>query len=210
MKQINQLLFISFFLTSFCMLSCGNDGVQQVKNLWPDTQKIQLQDENVYLQIPKQLTRSSRYRLQQDMPNLEKDSLSLVLFQDALAGMEFDDAEIDVFVDSTSNWMIIIMNLPYVPLDKNIGAMFNGILKKKARAIEAKYPNLKVNKIASRMKQNKQQKMMKFKNQYLDEKAQRQFFESIYFISTKIQSYAIVEIAAGEKDIEKHLWSIKD
>ncbi len=210
MKHINQFLFIGLFLTSCWLISCGNDGAQQVKNLWPDTQKVQLQDENVYLKIPKSLLRSSRYRLEQDLPTLKNDSLSLALFQNALAGMEFDDAAIDVFVDSTSNWMIIIMNFAYEPLSKNLGAMFNGVLKKKARAIEAQYPNLKVNKIASRMKQNKQQKMMKFKNQYLDEKAQRQLFESIYFVSTKIQSYAIIEIAAGEKDIEKYLWSIKD
>ncbi len=49
--------------------------------------------------MPLGFKRSSRYRIQEDLPSLATDSAQLILIQNELELLEFEDGEIDVLDD---------------------------------------------------------------------------------------------------------------
>ena len=96
-----------------------------------DLQVVELLGDKGELRLPKGYKRTSRYRIEEDMPELAQDSIRLLLMQNRLAAMEFDDAEIDVFYDTLSRFHhLSITDLEFMPFDRTIAAALNQELKK--------------------------------------------------------------------------------
>lgn len=205
-----QIVFSGLFILILALNSCES-SVQKKSNKWPDSIKIQLLQEQVFINMPNSFKRSSRYKIKQDMPLIGKDSSQLKIIQTSLEYMEFEDAEIDVFVDTTAKCrMIVIANTEHIPFDKKSGSIINSMLKDDYANLEKSNPLLKVTKLDSRMKSNNKQKVLKFKHEIANTLWDSKLYKSIYFITTKIQSFIVYEISIEKEDIEYYLWSIKD
>ena len=110
-RSIIHLLFTILIILQFT--SCKEDRKLKSLDPWANTTWFNLDNESIALRIPNNFKKSSRFRLKEDMAYQTKDSSQLLFMQNALENLEFNDSQIDVFVDTTSQFhLAVICNLP--------------------------------------------------------------------------------------------------
>ena len=193
------------------LFACGGDSGKDSNDLWKDTQVIQLRNENLSLKIPNSFKRSSRYRIKEDLPGIGRDSFLLLMMQNTLENLEFQDAEIDVFIDTiTPGRLLIILNTELIPFDKTSGQIIHTAFKRQFESLERDNEGLSAEKVDSKMNNNSKQKMLKFKYKISNAIIGTKIFQAVYFVSTRIQTLVVYEFSSEEQDIEKYLWSLKE
>ncbi len=204
-------LRISIFASFFFLTGCSESTTSKPPPLnLENAQEITLLGEDIVLNLPNLLKRSSRYSLANDIPALRQDSLALYLIQNMLEGLEFEDSEIDVFVDTTSSFhTLVILNVAYMPFDKNIGAMLNKSIRENYEQIESNLGYVRFEKMESTIKRRSTLQSMKFKYKISNLADQSVHYRTIYFMSNDRRSFVIYEDAAEEEDFEEFLWTIK-
>lgn len=206
---MKKLLFC--FLGLVGLIACAEEASEKKEDIWSGTQSIELIGEKIKLKIPTSFKRSSRYRVKEDIPQISTDSFRLSMLQNTLRNLEFQDSEIDLFVDTTVNYrLLLIMNVERINFDKTAGSIFNVKLKQEYETLERENIGLEAEKIDSRMKTNNRQKVLKYKYRIRNVYTDQDIYRTIFFISTKIQSFIVYEISSEIEDVEKYLWSIKD
>ena len=116
-----------------------------------------------HLRVPSSFVRTSRYRLREDAPWLAQDSATLRQFQDSFAGREFEDPEIDIWIDSLSPGLLVaVMDLPMLPLDATTARVMTTQVTRSFEASAAS-SGAQVERLASQMKQTPRLSLVKLK-----------------------------------------------
>lgn len=204
------LLFLKLIALLILLGSCEVKKQKKAEK-WPNSIQVQLLQEDIYLNLPNTFKRSSRYRIHQDLPLMSRDTTQLLIAQNFLKNIEFEDAEVDVFVDTMSkSRLLVIVNTEHMFFDKNLATKINAKLKGDYANLERSNPFLIVTEIDSRIKNNKRQKVLKFKHEITNTLWNSKLYKTTYFITTDIQSFVIYELSIEKEDVEYYLWSIKD
>ena len=204
MKIIVKILTLSF------LIACGNNPESKQANDWKETTWEQLQQENIKLRIPNQLKRSSRYRIKEDLPVLATDSIKLRQIQNSLELLEFEDAEVDVFVDTTKTYrMIIICNTSKIDFNKTDAAILKQQLKANNENQQLSHPSLEFGEISAKLKGNQNHKLARYTTQIRNKLDDSKVYNSIYYLTGSSYTLVIYEFSEDEDSIEKYLWTTK-
>ena len=203
--SINLLLFFLFF-------SCQSDqSDKDNKQLWADTQEVQLLGESTKLKLPKKFKRSSRFKISKDIPLLEQDTLLKKYIEANLEGVEFEDEKIDVFVDTTKTFRFIrLVNMEKVEVNKLSADMLSSVIKQKYEEVEKNSYGIEVTKLVSEMKNNSKQHLLMFKYKMYNKVWDAAIYETTYFVITKYRTIVVNEYSNLPLDIEPYLWSVKE
>lgn len=192
-------------------LGCTSEKSDSKNDIWKNTQKIELDQERINLKIPVGFEKSSRYRIKEDLPFLKQSPDVLTYVQNNLAEMEFEDAEIDVYIDKSFPLrMVTIMNVERINFSKVDGAVIHTKIKKQHQASKELNPMLQFEKIDSKHKNTNKLKMLKYKYRITNGNEGNQLVQTLYYLTTPVQSLIIYEYSNNMEDIEDYLWSVKD
>ena len=209
MKIESDLTFIlSLVLIMLAADSCGSDKKHAQKDEWANTTWYQLSSENIKLKLPNQLKESSRYRLEEDLPLLTQDSSKLRLVQNALGILEFEDSEIDVFVDTTKTYrLIIICNTQRIDFNKSDAAVLKKQIEVQNQNDAALNTELVYGNILAQMKGNQSLKLVRYTTPISNLKDTNKVYNSIYYLTGNSYSLIVYEFSSDEELVEKYLWT---
>lgn len=201
MKLHHVLLLLLFFLGA-CAESPEAKQKKPANNYF-------LYDHNLSMQMPENYKASSKLRAEQDLKNYFVDSTALALFQRNMEMMEFDDANIDVLVD-TSNFFnhVIIFDLEYLPLDKTTGGIINKQLADEYDQIQVQLPFLTIERTAASILRKNQSTYFKYKYKIKNENLKSEFYRTMYLLTTPTNTLLVHEVSANETDAEEAIASI--
>lgn len=202
------LLYILTFLVLVC--SCANEQKSPTSNQWKNSSWIQLEKENISLRLPNQFKRSSRYRLEEDLSLQSSDSISLKLTQKWLRILEFEDSEIDVYVDTSATYrFVMICNLTriaYTPTD--IGVLKKSIENDNKR-LAALNPDLHYGEVEANMSRAGEKLLSRITTEVTNTQNNAKVFKSIYFLTTDYYTLVVYEFSENADVIEKYLYTSK-
>ncbi len=208
-RRLIYLLF-PFILFTACQSDSGAKKNTET-GIWAETEKVYLDDERISIKLPASFKRSSRYRVEQDLPKSGLNKKRMELFQNALEAMEFSDGEIDFFVDTTTNFRVLsIFNTDRIDFNKKDGEILNALMSKSYSELLASTPGLKIDQLDSKMKNNDKLTIMKFKHKFDMKNPKQTMFVSLYYVNTSVQTIILHELSDKEADVEDYLWSLKD
>lgn len=206
--------FIKTFLVSlmfmcFC-IACGQSNKNRSTTIWPNTVWFQLTQEMIKLRLPSSFKRSSRHRLEQDLPSIARDSIRLTMMQNALEMLEFEDAEIDLFVDTTKdNRLVIVSNFPKFNITtRNFASMKEEIVKRNEND-RINNPEFLYSDIGAQMKSNAQHTLARYTKKITNRLDLSDIYHSIYYLTGSSYSLMIYEFSEDDENIERCLWSTK-
>ena len=207
-KIYNPIIPLVLFL--ILVFSCKQNQRPNSENIWNNTTQTSLDGESINFKKPNQLKRSSRYRIKEDLLTLNKDTSKLTLLQNQLEFLEFEDAEIDVFVDTTTNFrLIIIYNTQRINFNKKDVAIIKKKLKEINKNSELINPKLSYGQVKATMNGNGKLLLAKYKYEIINSTDNSKTYSSLYFLTAKAYTLVVFEFSDKSKDIEKYLWSVK-
>lgn len=191
-------------------MACGNTPKQSPSNDWANTTWMNLSQENIKLRIPNKLKISSRYRIKEDLPLLSQDSNKLLLVQNSLELLEFEDSEIDVLVDTSKSYrMIIICNTQRIDFNKTDASILKKQLELNNEKSELSNPTLEFGDISAKLKNNSKHKLASYTTQIQNKLDNSKVYNSIYYLTGDSYTLVIYEFSEDEESIEKYLWTAK-
>lgn len=199
---------ISIGLLMIFAISCSNNEDSKQSDEWANSSWQFLEQENIKIRLPDYLKRSSRYFLSKDLPALAQDTSKLRLVQNSLEMLEFEDAEIDVFVDTTKTYrLIIICNTQKIDFNKNDAALLRKQLQIRNKKQSEFQPNLEFGDLDVKLKRNSKLLLARYTTPIKNKIDQTTVFNSIYYLSGNSYTLVVYEFSENKDYIEKYLWS---
>ena len=190
--------------------SCGQDNKRTQNNEWANTNWKQLNSENIKIRLPNQFKPSSRYRIREDLPILAKDSTQLRLLQNSLELLEFEDSEIDVYIDTSKTYrLIIICNTQRIDFNKSDASILKKQLELNNQNNAANNPSLEFGELTAAMKGNQNLKLVRYTTPITNTIDNSKVYNSIYYLTTNSYTLIVYEFSIDEELIEKYLWTTK-
>ncbi len=210
MKIKTLAYYIITFLFALHLVSCESNKKPQTPSIWENTTWETLEGERIRFRKPHKLMRSSRYRIERDSPTIASDTSMLRVLQNTLENLEFEDSQIDVFIDTTTYFhVLIICNVPPIHFGTRDVAIIKKQLTDQNRATEKFNPNLKYEEVNAKVKQTKKIKVAKFESNMIDLTQNGKLYQSTYYLTTSSYSLVVYEFSDYNKGIEDYLWSVK-
>jgi len=205
MKSVSSIIVISFVLL---IISCKESSTSN--DPWSNTNWIQLSNEKINIRLPNNFKRSSRYRIQKDIPILLKDTTQLRLLENSLEMLEFEDAELDVFVDSTQSYrLVVICNTQKLDFRRQDALSIKKQLEFDNAELQTTNPNLKYGAVEMKMNASPNIRLVRFTNSISNIQNNGKVYKSIYYLTAKSYSLVIYVISRSTDLVEKYLWSTK-
>ena len=199
-----ELIFIGFFF----LLGCSNNEKQKYE--WAGTNWFQLKNVKILLRLPTEFKTSSRFRIKEDIPIAKKFSNQLPTLQNYLEYLESLDSEIDVLVDTTKEYrMVVICNSPKVNIDVTSANIIRQQMEVSFGNKEKINPLLTFSKIKGKWKENTTHKLAQYSTEILDLAVNSKLYNTIYLLSGPSFTLQIYEISNEPENIEKYLWTSK-
>ena len=209
--KVNLIVILSAILL---LLGCSKNEKRKKDDLsfLENTKEINLEKETTRFKIPNNYKKTSRYRIKQDIPRLKEDSVVLFITQRELEALEFQDSEIDIYVDTISKYhTIIFINLRQFSFSIDEANLLNKIVSDEFKALDEQISEIEIVKLESNFRRSKNWEYMKFKFHFKNLiEPKRSVYKTAYFLTTDRQSYVIIEYSETEDDLEKYLWTIKE
>ena len=200
------LIYLSFIL--FGIWSCNQTPPPE--DLFAGAQTIKLAEESATLKLPSFFQRSSIYRLTEEIPYLKEDTSFFQSIELILDAFVFEDKELDVLVDTTSELRcLIIVDGQRFDIDETSGKIINKQLGDQMRLQDEENLFLEIHKIDSKMKMNSQIQMLKYKYEFVNTLSRTSYYRSLFFISNPSRSLLVIEISVEGHDVEDYLWTVK-
>lgn len=191
--------------------SCGSGDASQDGAISLSGNRHFLEGDHTSVLLPPHLKASSRYRIEEDIAHLQEDSLLLLLTQNNLRALEFEDESIDLFVSTQGPFhQLLVMDIRLTPLNKTNGSVLARQLKEQYQRLGSQVPQLEVEKVSSQLLPMKESAYLKIKYMIRERKSGRTLYNTHYVLTTSRQSYILFEITAREDDIEPYLWTWKE
>ncbi|HRD07692.1 MAG TPA: hypothetical protein PK037_09005, partial [Saprospiraceae bacterium] len=159
---------------------------------------------------PAEFKPSSRFRIKEDIPVAKKFSKQLPILQNYLEYLESFDSEIDLLVDTTKEYrMIIICNSPKTKIDVASANIIRQQIELSFGVKEKINPLLTYSKIKGKWKENTTHKLAEYSTEILDLSINSKLYNSIYLLSGPSFTLQIYEVSNDPETIEKYLWTSK-
>ncbi|MFK7774228.1 MAG: hypothetical protein AB8F94_18915 [Saprospiraceae bacterium] len=209
-----KLIFFKYFSITLLFVlatsSCSQNKNDNSKDQWGNAVWTNLDSELIKFRKPVNLKKSSRYRIKEDLPILALDSNKLFLFQKTLESLEFQDSEIDVFVDTTTAYrVLIICNTSKIDFTKNDASKLKKQMEIQHAEMEKLNPSLEYGPVKGKFNQSQNLKLIKFKTELTHVFNQNKIYSSIYYLTGSAYTLVIYEFSDNTTDIEKYLWTVK-
>ena len=201
-----------FAFTVLFLAACGGKQETASSVSWEGTKDHYLSGTSTSIKLPDSFKSSSKYRIREDLPGLKKSGATLFVIQDALEKFESEDERIDVFIDTSSNYRFVtILDAPdKISIDKGSAAKLGKILMEDYGKMALSRKNIAVNKLESKIKNNNQQKLAKFKFEIKDKRKGTKTYATSFFITTSTRTLVIHEFSDSEEDLEFYTWSLNE
>ena len=152
-----------FTLIAFCY-NCNSPNQSQIPAVELTGETYQLEGGSLKILLPAHLKASSRYRIEEDIEYLQDDSLLLLLTQNNLRALEFEDESIDMFVNKEGAFhQVLIMDFARTPLNKTNGSLLASDLKAHYQNLAYRTPHLQEEKVSSQLLSMKMSAYLKIK-----------------------------------------------
>ena len=141
---------------------------------------------------------------------LRKDTSFLQSIEKSLVSLDFEDDDLDVFVDTTGELRcLIIADGPRIGIDEEAGKLLNEKIANQFKKLEEDNLFLEIHKIDANLKIKNQIAILKNKYEFVDALNRVSYYRSIFFISNPSRSLLVIEISIDGNDIEDYLWTLK-
>lgn len=205
--SLKNLIYLSFILLG--IWSCNQTPPPQ--DLFAGAQTIKLAEESATFKLPAFFQRSSIYRLAEDIPYLKEDTSFFESIEMILDAFVFEDKELDILVDTTSQLRcLIIVDGQRFEIDETSGKIINKQLGEQMRQLDEEDLFLEIHKIDSKMKMNSEIQMLKYKYEFVNTLSRSSYYRSMFFISNPSRSLLVIEISVEGNDVEDYLWTLKN
>jgi len=169
-----------------------------------------LSNESIKFRKPNNLKRSSRFRLKEDMPALANHPTKLLIFQNSLNEMEFSDSQIDVFVDTTTNFRIVIIcNVDRIPFQKSDAIMLKQSIRNQLYKVENKTPNVTFSELQGKINATKTSIMASYSTKVIDMVENTYLNFSNHYLTGNAFTLVVYEYSDSDEGIEKYLWTTR-
>lgn len=213
MKKKSKIHILSIVLCLpiiIILVACEGNSGNKEESKWEGTRWERLMEENIKLRIPSQFKRSSRYNLNEDIPALAADSASLIYFQDQLEALEFTDSEIDVFIDTTKVFRIVIIcNTEKIDFtQEDIGVMryqLNAQIDELANSKSV----MEYGEVSASFSETNMHKLALFNFKSKNTVDNSELYNSVYYLSGSSYSLVVYEYNSDEDMIQEYLWTTK-
>ena len=204
--RVQTILYCVISLFMISLLACEDSPKSGA--IFPTAKQHYLTNEQIRILLPKDFKRSSRFRLNQDMPILNQDSLRLRYIEDELSTLEFEDRDIDVFVDTTLDYrFIVIVNLEKISFNRSDIAILRSSLNKKNEETAYNNPSLSIGETKATINNNATLTIARLTTPVIHLFYNTQTYNTTYFVSSKSNTIAVYEFSESEKRVEKYLWA---
>ncbi len=206
------MIRIAFLLFTITLLfSCSGKKPEGIALKFENTHWVQLEREVTRIRVPNGFKRTSRFRLHEDLPVLNKDTFFLRSVENALHMGEFSDEYIDVFVDTTVEFRLcIIYDAELLPFDKETARLLSANLDAQIREIESLNPEMGYEKVDAKLVGNKDLTFLKSKYLVTNYFTGDRLYHTMFIGTTPLRTLTIVEISSQALDLELNILSIKD
>jgi len=192
--------------------SCGNKTSNEKSVDWGETQEHYLNSKGVSIKLPSSFVASSRYRIKQDLPALNNKSAAASIIEDALADYERKDPNINVFVDTSTQYrfLTILNSDDKIALDRSSAARLGKVLMEDYEKMDLSKRGVEVNRIESNIKNNNYQKLAKFKFEIKDKLKKKSSYVTSFFVTNNSRTLILHEFSDSKEDLEFFTWSISE
>lgn len=199
-------ILIALFLGN----SCSNDSENQESDHWKNTTWHYLEGEPLKIRMPNQMKKSSRYRIEEDLPWLSNDPFRLLVLQSTLHQLEYQDAEVDVFIDTTTRYrVVIICNTQKVDFSAKDINRLKQQLQAEFLNNKAINPDLAYEKIDAKMGKSPDLVLASLKTSVAQVSTNERVNSVFYFLTGTAFTLAVFEITDTEETVEKYLWTAR-
>ena len=196
-----------FSVSVFMFSACSNS--QPTEDQWSGTNEISLDGENIMFRFPTKFKRSSLYLLDSEIPNPTKNKTNLSLLKTFLAQTEHDDQYIDVFIDTTTQFrVLVVINAELLDLDETQATYITQNLNVVHNRVERANDGLKIKRLEANLKENRNQKVYKLKHE-ITMKSNPKLYKNLYYASTDLLTIQVLEFSDIDEDVEKYMWSLR-
>ncbi|MEM1220797.1 MAG: hypothetical protein AAGH79_17890 [Bacteroidota bacterium] len=205
-------LFMLLLLACTGLYACQESQTSEKskENPWVGTTWEYLDGVPIKFRKPGALKRSSRYRIYKDLPSVAEDSVLLLLLQNSLEAMEYQDREIDVFIDTTTEFRLMTMsNMPRMAFNAVDATVLKTMIKRRMEQADIENPLIEFGPLKASMKNSKTIQLARFQYTMTNSLDQMQLQETHYFLTGPSFSLYVWELADSPVEIEKYLWSLK-
>lgn len=210
MKKMNALSWSTTLLAlSLLVLGCGKKENPKPMN-WENTTWQRLQGEQIQFRLPNNFKRSSPEAIHSDVPALKAKMHDMLVLEMIFSKMETLDKQIDIFVDTTSEFrLLIIGDIERMDLSPKNSASVKQEMEKKYAELNALDSTRQfVIKEATRSTKG-MNKMVKYKTEITYSKTGINMFQTTYFLTTPLFTTIIYEYSLSKVEIMNYLWSVK-
>ena len=202
---------LTFLLFSTFIIACSGKK-EQVSIDWGNFNEHYLNGQQVSLKLPAEFKRSSKFRIASDLPKLQNSKYLGDVVSSAIEQFESTDSNIDVFVDSTSQYrfVTILDSAEKISIDKSSSAQLGKMLMEDYKKMKLSKKGLDVNKLESNIKKNNQQHMAKFKFEIVNKRNKAKTYATTFFITNSTRSLIIHEFSDQLEDLEFYTWSLNE
>lgn len=197
-------------LIVYVLWSCGNGPATAPDPIWSDTSNEYLVGERIHFKKPARLTRSSRYFIERDLPYLAADSSRLAALQRVLEMMEFEDEELDVFVDSTSgNRLIVIATAPRIDFTNQEAAMLKAEMQRTSDELSLLDTSVQRGRIVGKLNGTGDLRMATYAQRFSSAAMGGSWVHTTYFLTGRNFMLVVFEFSDDDGLMEPYLWSVE-
>ncbi len=206
--RVRAIFIFIYALLLIFSLSCENN--KKARPIFSNAQEHYLTNEEITVLLPKDFKRSSRYRLNEDMPLLKRDSARLRYIEDELRALEFEDRDIDVFVDTTFDYrFIIILNTERLSFRREDIAIIRTSVNKKHESQNYHNTSISIGDTKATINNNGSLTMARLTTPVYHKFFNSQTYNTTYFLTGAYQTLILYEFSESEDRIENYLWASK-
>lgn len=213
MKKKSKIHILSIVLCLpiiIILVACEGNSGNKEESKWEGTRWERLMEENIKLRIPSQFKRSSRYNLNEDIPALAADSASLIYFQDQLEALEFTDSEIDVFIDTTKVFRIVIIcNTEKIDFTQEDIGVMRYQLNTQIDELANSKSVMEYGEVSASFSETNMHKLALFNFKSKNTVDNSELYNSVYYLSGSSYSLVVYEYNSDEDMIQEYLWTTK-
>ena len=202
-----RIFSLCFFLT---FLACHRGGPPEGFS-FQDAVSFELEGTGQTLKLPPSFFESSKYRLERDIREVLFDSTSIQVLDRFINWIEFDDSDINIFVDTTERMsLLILVDMERIPFDQASGNFAAAKLKQENEQIAALHPEINIEKTLSDFRSHEDLRMMRFVYHFnYPSSPENSWYRSIYFLTNDSRSFVAHEFSLQQTDVSDYLWSLK-
>lgn len=211
-EVVNNSSLKTLLISTICLsiqFAC-TEGETHGEEKWDRSEWVSLVGESIQFRKPDEFKRTSRYRIREDLAELKVDTLQLKLLENSLENLEFEDSEVDVFIDTTTNYRILVIcNIERIDFSNNDATKLKSRIQEQNSKLKNENPSLNFGNVNGTVKRNQNLSIAKYATVISNTMNSNRINRSIYFVTSDEFTLVVYEFSDNPKAIEMYLWTVK-